>query len=287
MNWLLDVAHQPHQQLPRCRCDEKSCEAMPTMNTILHPTDFSPSAHNAFVAACSLARDNKARLILLHVIPPSVDPLTGVSPPNPLQLAESQETWKDAFQWPQPSDPQIAVEHRVAEGDAPEEILRLAETVKCDFIVLGTHGRTGLRRVLTGSVAEEVLRKATCPVVAVKAALLDTPRAEAKTPAETRDVIDVRPLGEALPTTMTKVLARGENLEVIRLVVLSGKEIAERKGKGEIVVQCLEGRVSFTAFGKVQELEAGNLLYLSTGEPFKVRGIENASLLLTMLLLKH
>jgi quercetin dioxygenase-like cupin family protein len=53
------------------------------------------------------------------------------------------------------------------------------------------------------------------------------------------------------------------------------------------VVQCLEGRVAFTAFGKAQALEAGKLLYLPTGEPHSVKGIEDASLLLTILLPKH
>jgi quercetin dioxygenase-like cupin family protein len=69
--------------------------------------------------------------------------------------------------------------------------------------------------------------------------------------------------------------------------VPAGKEIPEHKAKGEIVVHCLEGRVAFTAFGKTQNLEAGKLLYLPTGEPYTVKGIENASLLLSILLPKH
>jgi len=207
-------------------------------------------------------------------------------PPNPLLPVESQEAWKGRFQWPQPSDPNIVVEHRVAEGDAPEEILRLAEAVQCDLIVMGTHGRTGLRRFLTGSVAEEVLRKATCPVLAAKTPLPDTQLAEAKTSARLGDVIDLRPLGSALASAPTKTLVRAGQVEVIRLVVPAGKEIQEHKAKGEIVVQCLEGRVAFTAFGKMQILEAGKLLYLPTGEAHSVKGIEDASLLLTIFLPK-
>jgi quercetin dioxygenase-like cupin family protein len=76
-------------------------------------------------------------------------------------------------------------------------------------------------------------------------------------------------------------------VEIIRLVVPAGKEIEEHKAKGEIVVQCLEGRVAFTAFGRTQNLEAGKLLYLARGEPHTVNGIENASLLLTVLLPNH
>jgi quercetin dioxygenase-like cupin family protein len=105
--------------------------------------------------------------------------------------------------------------------------------------------------------------------------------------AKPGEVVDVRPLGSALASAQTKTLVRAEQVEVIRLVVPTGQEIKEHKAKGEIVVQCLEGRVAFTAFGKTQNLEAGKLLYLPTGEPHSVKGIENASLLLTILLPKH
>jgi quercetin dioxygenase-like cupin family protein len=105
--------------------------------------------------------------------------------------------------------------------------------------------------------------------------------------AKAGEVVDVRPLGSALASAQTKTLVRAEQVEVIRLLVPAGKEIEEHKAKGEIVVQCLEGRVAFTAFGKTQNLDAGKLLYLPTGEPHSVKGIENASLLLTILLPKH
>ena len=105
--------------------------------------------------------------------------------------------------------------------------------------------------------------------------------------AKPGEVVDVRPLGSALASAQTHTLVRAEQVEVIRLVVPAGKEIKEHKAKGEIVVQCLEGKVAFTAFGKGQTLEAGKLLYLPTGEPHSVKGVENASLLLTILLPKH
>ena len=56
---------------------------------------------------------------------------------------------------------------------------------------------------------------------------------------------------------------------------------------GEVVVHCLEGKGAFTAFGKTQNLEAGKFLYLPTGEPHTVKGVEDAALLLTILLPKH
>jgi quercetin dioxygenase-like cupin family protein len=97
------------------------------------------------------------------------------------------------------------------------------------------------------------------------------------------EVVDVRPLGATLALTETKALVMTKTLEVIRMVVPAGKEIPTHKAKGAIVVQCLEGRIAFTACGKTHDLEAGQLLYLLTGEPHSLRGIEDGSLLLTIL----
>jgi quercetin dioxygenase-like cupin family protein len=105
--------------------------------------------------------------------------------------------------------------------------------------------------------------------------------------AKPGEIVNVRPLGSGLALSQTATLVRAEQVEVIRLVVPAGKDIAEHKAKGEIVVQCLEGRVAFTAFAKTQILEAGKFLYLPTGAPHSVKGIESASLLLTILLPKH
>ena len=96
--------------------------------------------------------------------------------------------------------------------------------------------------------------------------------------------MDVRPLGAALATTGTRTLVKTENVTVVRMVIPAGKEISTHTAKGELVVQCLEGKIAFTAFGKTHDLEAGQLLYLPTGEPHSLRGIEDGSLLLTVLL---
>jgi quercetin dioxygenase-like cupin family protein len=101
------------------------------------------------------------------------------------------------------------------------------------------------------------------------------------------EVVDVRPLGAALATTGTRTLVKADALDVIRLVVPAGKEIPTHKAKGELVVHCLEGKVAFTACGKTHELEAGQLLYLPAGEPHSLRGVEDGSLLLTVLLPKQ
>jgi quercetin dioxygenase-like cupin family protein len=76
-------------------------------------------------------------------------------------------------------------------------------------------------------------------------------------------------------------------VEVVRLVVRAGQEIPHHTSKGEILVYCLEGRVAFTALGKTRVLEAGKLLVLPAGEPHAFQGIEDASLLLTILVPRH
>ena len=134
--------------------------------TILHPTDFSEASKAAFDIAASLARDYDAKLIVAHISPLPEIAYTegGVMEAGPAL----QEGLRGRLQEIRPADSGVRVEHRLVEGDAAEEILRLAKAEHCDVIVLGTHGRTGLNRVLMGSVAEEVSRHAECPVLTVR-----------------------------------------------------------------------------------------------------------------------
>jgi len=91
-------------------------------------------------------------------------------------------------------------------------------------------------------------------------------------------------LGNDLSESRTTTLVKTVDLELIRLVLPAGKEIPTHKAPGEITVQCLEGRVAFTANDKTQELTAGQLLYLAAGEPHAVKAMEASSLLVTLLL---
>lgn len=103
--------------------------------------------------------------------------------------------------------------------------------------------------------------------------------------AQSGEVVQLRP-AKALPETKTMTLVKTSNLEVIRLVVPAGKEIPTHKAPGEITVQCLDGRVLFTAHEKTQELGAGQFLYLAAAEPHSLKGIEDSSLLVTIWLPK-
>lgn len=102
--------------------------------------------------------------------------------------------------------------------------------------------------------------------------------------AESGEVIDIRPLGTAFVQARTTTLVKTDTLEIIRLVVPAGKEISRHQAPGEITVQCLEGRATFMAGSERRELEVGQLLYLAGEVPHSLHGIEDASLLLTIVL---
>ena len=102
--------------------------------------------------------------------------------------------------------------------------------------------------------------------------------------AHTGEVVNVRPLGAALDKSRTTTLIKTDSLEVIRLVVPAGKEIPPHQVSGEVVVQCLEGAVALMAGDCTRVLERGQMIYLAPDEPHSVRGIEDASLLVTILL---
>ena len=101
--------------------------------------------------------------------------------------------------------------------------------------------------------------------------------------AKSREVIQL-PLGVALSSSKTTTLVKTDDLELIRLVLPAGKEIPMHQAHGEITVQCLEGRVTFTAESKMHELTPGQLLYLVAGEPHALKAIEDSSVLVTLLL---
>jgi quercetin dioxygenase-like cupin family protein len=96
------------------------------------------------------------------------------------------------------------------------------------------------------------------------------------------DIVDVRPLATGFDEMRTTTLVKTKQLELIRLVLPAGKEIAEHQGAGEITVQCLEGRVEFTSNDVTRSLSAGELVYLEGASKHSLRALENSSLLLTI-----
>lgn len=148
---------------------------MISFKNILLPTDFSGNAKPAQDYACELTDQFDSRLHVLSVVQDAalVLPETGMFLTIPLpsihEIIEAAESsLRDLLepQWQSSHDVCL----KVAVGTPYVEIVRYAEENKIDLIVLGTHGRTGLQHVLLGSVAERVLRQATCPVLTIRSA---------------------------------------------------------------------------------------------------------------------
>jgi nucleotide-binding universal stress UspA family protein len=137
---------------------------------ILIATDFSPTATHAAHFAAGLAAQIGARLTLLGVYSLAV-----LTTPEAVYVATEDEQRARA-ELERERLQRLAhellpagsrIECLAVEGEAPATILRVAEEQAVDLIVVGTHGRRGVRRLLLGSVAEGVVRRATCPVLTV------------------------------------------------------------------------------------------------------------------------
>jgi len=135
--------------------------------TILFPTDFSDASKTAFQYAVDYARLANAKLLIVHVHEPVLPIIGGEIAYLPPQDTDPQLR-KEALHAIVPDVANIEYAHRLLSGDPASEIVNLAKSEHADLIVLGTHGRTGLERLLMGSTAEQVLRRAPCPVLAVK-----------------------------------------------------------------------------------------------------------------------
>ena len=169
---------------------------MSTIRKILVPTDFSLHADEAFHVAHDLAKATGAGVVVFHVSrPPAVmsDGDRVVS-----ARAEATDVW-DRLRKIQPTDPAVRVEHEVIVANRPDasQILRILEERGCDLIVMGTHGRSGLRHLIFGSLTEDVVRKAECPVMVVKAPVHEAV-APARPTARTARVEDHN-MSESLP----------------------------------------------------------------------------------------
>lgn len=132
--------------------------------TILVPVDFSIGTATQLRVARELARWSKGTLVLLHVREPLLDPGAAGEPDTDesdfhlLLEAIKLDLTRAGFK----------VEAHCVKGSPGREIVEMAARERADLVVMGTHGRSGLRRILMGSVAEHVVRRARCPVLTLR-----------------------------------------------------------------------------------------------------------------------
>jgi nucleotide-binding universal stress UspA family protein len=144
------------------------------IRSILVPTDFSECGNYALSWAASLARTFHASIICVHVIEPIVPTVGYSGMSEPLPIADISEQLEDSAERELPKLAEceecagLDVEELIVHGEAASEIVQVAKERNVDLIVVSSHGRTGLGRILFGSTAEAVVRHAPCPVLVVK-----------------------------------------------------------------------------------------------------------------------
>jgi universal stress protein A len=146
---------------------------MLSIKRILFATDFSPPSQHAMDYACELASQFNSDLHVLHVLQ---DPIPFYGEPGMMIAVADDYLIKQRAGAQRALDEIPPKEHSVGNrtvrtlrlGSPFVEIVRYAKEAAIDLIVIGTHGRTGLKHVLLGSVAENVVRKAPCPVLTVR-----------------------------------------------------------------------------------------------------------------------
>jgi nucleotide-binding universal stress UspA family protein len=135
------------------------------VNSILLPTDFSPTSEAALHYATEMALTLGARLYLMHVPGKTGEHFEANFPHGQFEAAARKGL--SSFLTPEQIE-RLRPEYAVRVGAAAEEIVRYADFADVDLIIMGTHGRTGLAHALMGSVAEQVVRLAPCPVLLVR-----------------------------------------------------------------------------------------------------------------------
>lgn len=144
---------------------------MKTKKRIVHPTDFSPAAESAFQYALKTAQREDGVLILVHVIEPIspfADEVYVAVKGAAREAAEATARKEFDTLLERAKKANVAAADVLREGRPAEEIVGVAAEEFADLIVMGTHGRRGLRRLVLGSVAQEVVAAAPCPVVTVR-----------------------------------------------------------------------------------------------------------------------
>jgi nucleotide-binding universal stress UspA family protein len=190
---------------------------------ILCPTDFSHFSERALEQAIALAESKTSVITVLHVVPPLIPPAALPFPLSPTLDVNARQAALDAVgRFSEPVRAAgIRTELEVREGSIAGQVVKLAETLPADVVVMGTHGLSGFERLMLGSVTERVLRRAPCPVLTVPRAMPergDTGRRRLETILCPLDFAD--PSARAL--RIATALARENGARLLLLHVIEG-----------------------------------------------------------------
>ena len=211
----------------------------PQVRNILLATDFSAFSETALYYAAAIARHTGATVHVAHVIVPEAwQYFCAESMPIPFdQLREGAERQMAYFLQ---SEALKGVSHRawIEEGPVWDSLEALLQHQHIDLLVVGTHGRTGLRKLLLGSVAEEIIRVSPCPVLAVG------PQAERDRAAEVREILFATDFTQeslaALPVAVDHAHNYGAHLTCLHVVPEPSRKSLPDPAR---VVTCLQNKL--------------------------------------------
>ena len=223
---------------------------------ILCPVDFSDYSRRALDHAIAIARWYESTVTALHVFSPAPVAAWGPGPvvfePIVLTAVDREQLLADTKAFIEAETaPWVAIEAVVREGNTAAEILDQATNMSADLLVIGTHGRSGFERLLLGSVAEKVPRKAGCPVLTVPRRL---PDAVPSGPVLFKRILCAVDFSESSLTALKYALSLAQEADgCLTVVHVLGAEFVGQVGIGE-------EHVSLAAFQRQHEEEARTLL---------------------------
>ncbi len=189
------------------------------LDTILFATDFSAASENALRFAVALGHSYRSKLMIAHVVPAPDQAVTEHRPSDrDLRIRTEAEQRMAEFKEFEPCK-DLVHEEIILEGDSWEALEKLIDTHKADLVVLGTHGRTGLRDLLLGSVAERIFRHSDVPVITV-GPRVRFPHVDTGHIQRLLYVTDLAGSQHALPYALS--LAKDNNAQFVMLHVLQG-----------------------------------------------------------------
>ncbi len=151
---VMRSANCPVMTLRQAACKEVRSSEKGTLK-ILVPIDFSVYGYAALDFATKLCLETKGSITILYVDQENTSP------------SEEQKNWGQLRKF-MPTNDRVDCSHKLLTGDPAKTINEFANTKGFDYVIIGTHGRSGIGRALLGSVAEQVVRHANCPVLTVK-----------------------------------------------------------------------------------------------------------------------
>jgi nucleotide-binding universal stress UspA family protein len=223
---------------------------------ILCPVDFSDYSRRALDHAIAIARWYESTVTALHVFSPALIAPYGPGPivfePIVLTLADRDQLLANTKAFIEAETaPGVAIEAVIREGNTAAQILDQATKMSADLLVIGTHGRSGFERLLLGSVAEKVLRKARCPVLTVPRRL---PDAVPSGPVVFKRILCAVDFSESSMHALKYALSLAQEADgCLTILHVLGAEFVGQVGLGE-------EHVSLAALQRQHEEEARKLL---------------------------